>query len=132
MPCLFFHLIEDSPIHGDFVECGEQALKTVRKEVLKGCKVVFSAEICHSIREMADKLGAECCNEVDPLVTHVVSTDERADKSRWAVHAKKFLVHQSWIQASNYKWRKQPEENFPIRRPRKNEKIVDQQVTKER
>lgn len=117
MPCLVFRFIDDLPICGDFVECGEQVLKAVRKEVLKGCKVVFSAEVCHSLWRMAEKLGAECCNEVDPSVTHVVSMDERGDKSRWAVDSKKFLVHPSWIQGSNYMWRKQPEEDFPIRRP---------------
>ncbi|KAK6126946.1 hypothetical protein DH2020_039311 [Rehmannia glutinosa] len=102
-----------------------QVLKTVRKEVLKDCKVIFSRVFPtnfpaehHTLWKMAEQLGATCSIELDPSVTHVVSTDAGTDKSRWAVQEKKHLVHPRWIEASNYMWRKQPEENFPVSQPK--------------
>ena len=98
-----------------------QVLKTVRKDVLKECKIVFSRVFPtkfpaenHQLWKMAEQLGAICSNEVDPSVTHVVSTDPGTEKSRWAVQEKKFLVHPRWIEAANYLWKKQPEENFSV------------------
>ncbi|KAL6539319.1 RNA polymerase II C-terminal domain phosphatase-like 4 [Orobanche hederae] len=98
-----------------------QVLKDVRKEVLNGCKVVFSRVFPtnfpaehHPLWKMAEQLGATCSLELDPSITHVVSMDAGTDKSRWAVQEKKHLVHPQWIEASNYMWLKQPEENFPI------------------
>lgn len=98
-----------------------QVLKTVRKEVLKDCRIVFTrvipisypAENYHLWR-MAEQLGATCSTEVDESITHVVSGDTGTDKSRWAVKEKKFLVNQGWIEASNFMWSKQPEEKFPV------------------
>ncbi|KAL7257567.1 hypothetical protein ACSBR1_003804 [Camellia fascicularis] len=97
-----------------------QVMKTVRKEVLKGCKVVFSRVFPtkfqaenHCLWKMAEQLGAICLTEVDSLVTHVISTDTGTEKSRWAVQ-EKFLVNPRWIEAANYLWQKQPEENFPV------------------
>ncbi|CAA2966341.1 RNA polymerase II C-terminal domain phosphatase-like 4 [Olea europaea subsp. europaea] len=98
-----------------------QVLISVRKEILKGCKVVFSRVFPTSsiaenqqIWKMAERLGATCLTELDPHVTHVVSLDAGTDKSRWAVQENKFLVHPRWVEASNYLWNKQPAENFPI------------------
>uniref|UniRef100_A0A5B7AD29 protein-serine/threonine phosphatase n=1 Tax=Davidia involucrata TaxID=16924 RepID=A0A5B7AD29_DAVIN len=98
-----------------------QVLKAVRKEVLKGCKVVFSRVFptklpgeSHHLWKMAEQLGATCSTEVDPSVTHVIATDTGTEKSRWAVRENKFLVNQGWIEAANYLWQKQPEENFPV------------------
>ncbi|XAR66769.1 Phosphoprotein phosphatase [Bertholletia excelsa] len=98
-----------------------QVLKRVRKEVLKGCKVVFSRVFPtkfqgenHYLWRMAEQLGAECLTEVNSSVTHVVSTDTGTEKSRWAVKEKKFLVHPQWIEAANYFWQKPREENFPV------------------
>ncbi|XP_050368799.1 RNA polymerase II C-terminal domain phosphatase-like 4 [Argentina anserina] len=98
-----------------------QVLRTVRKEVLKGCKVVFSRIIpskfqadSHHLWKMAEQLGAICCTEVDSSVTHVVALDAGTEKSRWAVKQKKYLVHPRWLEAANYMWRKQPEEKFPV------------------
>ncbi|KAK9275924.1 hypothetical protein L1049_023198 [Liquidambar formosana] len=100
-----------------------QVLKTIRMEVLKGCKIIFShvfpikfqAEN-HPFWRMAEQLGATCSTELDPSVTHVVSTDIGTEKSRWAVKEKKFLVRPGWIEAANYLWQKQPEENFSLDR----------------
>ncbi|KAH6772337.1 C-terminal domain phosphatase-like 4 [Perilla frutescens var. hirtella] len=98
-----------------------QVLKTVRKEVLKDCRVVFTRVFPtnftaehHPLWRMAEQLGATCLAEADPSVTHVVSLDSGTDKSRWAVKEKKFLVNPGWIEASNYLWKKQPEEKYPV------------------
>ena len=53
--------------------------------------------------------------ELDPSVTHVISTDVGTEKSRWAVKEKKFLVNPQWIEAVNFLWRKLPEENYPVK-----------------
>lgn len=98
-----------------------QVLKTVRKEVLKGCKLIFTRVFpakfnaeSHHLWKMAEQLGATCSTRMDPSVTHVVSMDKGTEKSRWAVRENKFLVHPRWIEAANYRWRKEPEENFPV------------------
>ncbi|XP_044464896.1 RNA polymerase II C-terminal domain phosphatase-like 4 isoform X3 [Mangifera indica] len=98
-----------------------QVLKTIRKEVLKDCKIVFSRVFPirfpaehHHLWKMAEQLGATCLTEHDSTVTHVVSTDAGTEKSRWAVKENKFLVHPRWIEAANFLWQKQPEENFPV------------------
>ena len=94
-------------------------LKTVKSEVLKGCVLVFSRVVRATLQalwNMAEQMGATCLTEVDPSVTHVVATDVGTEKSRWAVRENKFLVHPRWIEAANYFWQKQPEENFAIRK----------------
>ncbi|KAF8389203.1 hypothetical protein HHK36_025896 [Tetracentron sinense] len=98
-----------------------QVLKTVRQEVLKDCKLVFSRVFPtkfhaenHQLWKMAEQLGATCSTELDTFVTHVVSTDTGTEKARWAVQHKKFLVHPQWIEASNYMWQRQPEDKFTI------------------
>ncbi|CAN4084447.1 unnamed protein product [Withania somnifera] len=84
-----------------------QVLKTVRKEILKGCKIVFTGVIpiqCqpenHQNWKLAEQLGATFSTETE--------------KSHQAVGEKKFLFHPRWIEAANYLWRKPPEENFPV------------------
>ncbi|KAK1582391.1 hypothetical protein Q3G72_014527 [Acer saccharum] len=52
-------------------------LKVVRKEVLKGCKIVFSRvfpatryqDADHHLWKMAEQLGATCMTELNPSVT---------------------------------------------------------------
>ncbi|CAH9136136.1 unnamed protein product [Cuscuta epithymum] len=106
---------------GDNMRKGDvrEVLKEVRKEVLKGCKVVFSRgfqEENHQLwRRMAEQLGATCATEVDESVTHVVSSDARTDESRWAKQHNKFLVNPEWIEASNYRWEKKTEKDFPVK-----------------
>ncbi|CAO2826015.1 unnamed protein product [Amaranthus hypochondriacus] len=99
-----------------------QVLKQVRKEILKDCKIAFSRVFPmkfqaahHHLWKMAEQLGATCSVEVDSSVTHVVSTDSGTEKSRWAVQNGKFLVHPKWLEASNYLWIRQLEEQFPVK-----------------
>ncbi|XP_010544164.1 PREDICTED: RNA polymerase II C-terminal domain phosphatase-like 4 isoform X2 [Tarenaya hassleriana] len=120
---IFFEGINDDNLSGRDVML---ALKEVRKEILKGCKIVFSRVIpthckpaSHHLWKMAEQLGATCSADVDPSVTHVVATDVGTEKSRWAIKEKKFLVHPGWIEAANFLWWKQAEENFPIEQPKK-------------
>ncbi|KAG2619542.1 RNA polymerase II C-terminal domain phosphatase-like 4 isoform X1 [Panicum virgatum] len=102
-----------------------QVIKTVRKEVLKGCKLVFSRVFPNNARpqeqmmwKMAEHLGAVCSTDVDSTVTHVVAVDLGTEKARWAVGNKKFLVHPRWIEAANFRWHRQLEEDFPVVPPK--------------
>ncbi|KAL6177644.1 hypothetical protein ACLB2K_049169 [Fragaria x ananassa] len=118
-------------IHGMFfndeVAAGEKlvdrdvrkVLKSVRSQVLKGCKVAFGcvleSEAQAELWNMAEKLGAVCSTEVsDPSVTHVVETDAETKNSQWAVKEKRFLVHPQWIQAASFMWQKQPEYMYSV------------------
>ncbi|OMO93357.1 hypothetical protein CCACVL1_06522 [Corchorus capsularis] len=118
---MFFEQLDDNLDVGS--RDVRQVMKTVRKEVLQGCKIVFSRVFpiefpaeTHVLWKMAEELGATCSREIDASVTHVVSKDARTEKSYWAVKEHKLLVHPRWIEAANFLWQKQPEENFPVER----------------
>jgi RNA polymerase II C-terminal domain phosphatase-like 3/4 len=96
-------------------------IKAVREEVLQGCKLVFSRVFPQNARpqdqfiwKMAEQLGAICHADLDSTVTHVVALDPRTDKALWANGNKKFLVHPRWIEAANFRWCRQPEDEFPV------------------
>ncbi|ONK63902.1 uncharacterized protein A4U43_C07F20100 [Asparagus officinalis] len=98
-----------------------QVLKTIRHEILQGCRIVFSrvfpseADAADQpIWKLAQQMGAVCCTEVDSSVTHVVSTDKGTKKARWALQNEKFLVNPHWIEAANYLWSRQREEDFQV------------------
>ncbi|ESQ42594.1 hypothetical protein EUTSA_v10013455mg [Eutrema salsugineum] len=106
-------------------------LKQVRKQVLEGCKVVFSRVFPtksepkdHPLWRIAEGLGATCATEVDASVTHVVAMDVGTEKVRWAIREKKFVVNRGWIDAAHYLWKKQPEENFGLEQLKKTETEV--------
>ncbi|CAN1809623.1 RNA polymerase II C-terminal domain phosphatase-like 4 [Linum perenne] len=114
---IFFHELADQADRRDV----RQILKSVRKDVLKGCRIVFSRVFptqfpaeSHHLWKMAVNLGATCTIEVDPSVTHVVAMDPGTKKSRWALENDKFLVLPRWIEAANYHWRRVPEENYSV------------------
>jgi RNA polymerase II C-terminal domain phosphatase-like 3/4 len=94
----------------------------VRKEVLQGCRLVFSRLFPrdahrpqdHYFWKMAERLGAVCRTDVDSMVTHVVAMDRGTDKALWATINNKFLVHPRWLEAANFRWCRQPEEDFPV------------------
>ncbi|XP_029129573.1 RNA polymerase II C-terminal domain phosphatase-like 4 isoform X1 [Cajanus cajan] len=113
--CIFFDKHQEDLVDRDV----RQVLSSVRSEVLSGCVIVFS-RIFHgalpSLQKMAEQMGATCLTEINSSVTHVVGTDAGTEKSRWAVKENKFLVHPRWIEAANYFWQKQPEENFIIKK----------------
>lgn len=98
-----------------------EVLRYIQREILQGCKIVFSRVFpskTHAadqqIWKMAQQLGAVCSTEVDASVTHVVSTDKTTEKARWALRNEKFLVNPDWIEAANYLWRRQREDDFQI------------------
>lgn len=106
-----------------------QVIKKVRQEVLQGCKVVFSRVFPSSSRpqdqiiwKMAEQLGAICCADMDSTVTHVVAVDSGTEKARWAVGNNRILVHPRWIEASNFRWHRQQEEDFPVPAPKEKSK----------
>ncbi|CAN6349629.1 unnamed protein product [Urochloa humidicola] len=110
-----------------------QVIKTARKEVLQGCKLVFSRVFPNNARpqeqmiwKMAEHLGAECSADMDSTVTHVVAVDLGTEKARWAVKNNKLLVHPRWIEAANFRWHRQPEKDFPVTPPK--EKSRDKEV----
>ncbi|KAG8085459.1 hypothetical protein GUJ93_ZPchr0010g7770 [Zizania palustris] len=106
-----------------------QVIKRVRQEVLHGCKLVFSRVFPSNCRpqdqmiwKMAEHLGAVCCTYVDSTVTHVVALDLGTEKARWAVDHRKFLVHPRWIEAANFRWKRQQEKDFPVALPKEKSK----------
>ncbi|XP_062231291.1 RNA polymerase II C-terminal domain phosphatase-like 4 isoform X2 [Phragmites australis] len=116
-----------------------QVIKTVRKEVLQGCKLVFSRIFPNNTRpqnqmiwKMAEQMGAVCCVDVDSTVTHVVAVDPGTEKARWAVDNKKFLVHLRWIEAANFRWCRQPEEDFPVSPPKEKSKDHQKETSKDK
>ncbi|XP_013464179.2 RNA polymerase II C-terminal domain phosphatase-like 4 [Medicago truncatula] len=103
-------------LQGDLVDRDvRQVLSSFRGEVLRGCVIVFSLNFrgdLRILRRIAERLGATCLKKHDPTVTHVVATDFVTKESRWAVEEKKFLVNRRWLEAADFYFQKQPEENF--------------------
>ncbi|GJZ52062.1 RNA polymerase II C-terminal domain phosphatase-like protein 4 [Tanacetum coccineum] len=105
-----------------------QMLGTVRSEILKGCKIGFQNVssyrfYCRNIINLwedGERTGTTCAKEVDPSVTHVISTDVGTEKSRWAVQQKKYLVEPRWLEAANYLWQRQPKDQFPVNKIQNN------------
>ncbi|PIA45815.1 hypothetical protein AQUCO_01600211v1 [Aquilegia coerulea] len=114
---MFFYSVDDDCMNRDV----RQVLKSVRQEVLKGCKLVFSrvwktGDIAENQKlwEMAVQLGAVCSTNYNSSVTHVVATDCGTDKAKSALKDNKFLVHPRWIEAANYFWKRQPEDQYQV------------------
>ncbi|KAL6548111.1 hypothetical protein OROHE_009173 [Orobanche hederae] len=117
----FFHNLESHQNKADVLvrQDVRQVLRTLRGGVLEGCKLVFSGfskDDRNHLWKLVERLGAKCCIDIDPSVTHVVSMNATTQESRWAIGEgnNKFLVNRRWIEASNYLWEKQPEENFVV------------------
>lgn len=73
----------------------------------------FPAE-SHHLWRTAEQLGTTCSVDIEPTVTHVVARDAGTEKSRWAMKEKKFLVNPQWIEASYYRWKRQPEQIYSV------------------
>ncbi|EER88728.1 RNA polymerase II C-terminal domain phosphatase-like 4 isoform X2 [Sorghum bicolor] len=129
---IFFDLAVETDLSSQDVR---QVIKAVRKEILQGCKIVFSRVFPNNTRpqeqmlwKMAEHLGAVCSTDVDSSVTHVVTVDLGTEKARWGVANKKFLVHPRWIEAANFRWHRQPEEDFPVTAPKEKSRDIDNAV----
>ncbi|CAD6272238.1 unnamed protein product [Miscanthus lutarioriparius] len=70
------------------------------------------------VRQVIKAVRKEILQDVDSSVTHVVTVDLGTEKARWGVGNKKFLVHPRWIEAANFRWHRQPEEDFPVTAPK--------------
>uniref|UniRef100_A0A7N0UCH3 RNA polymerase II C-terminal domain phosphatase-like n=1 Tax=Kalanchoe fedtschenkoi TaxID=63787 RepID=A0A7N0UCH3_KALFE len=121
-------------IHCDFFDDPSESrdvrrgLRSLRRGVLEGCEIVFSGVIprlvqpeAHQLWPLAEELGAKCCREVGPSVTHVVAARVGTKKARWAVQENKFLVDQKWIEAVNFRWKRLPENEFPVETTHQND-----------
>ncbi|KAI3951118.1 hypothetical protein MKW98_028522 [Papaver atlanticum] len=91
-----------------------EVLQATRKEVLEGCNLLFiyssALETGNTVTdnqkllEMAQKLGATCCTDLDACVTHIISTDIGTGVYHWAMKYHNFFVHPRWIVTSNFLW----------------------------
>ncbi|KAI3956780.1 hypothetical protein MKW92_005598 [Papaver armeniacum] len=89
-----------------------EVLQATRKEVLEGCNLLFIYSSAletgntvignQKLLEMAQKLGATCCTDLDASVTHIISTDIGTGVYHWAMKYHKFFVHPRWIVTSNF------------------------------
>lgn len=115
---MFFDPVLDTDLSSRDVR---EMLKKVRHDVLRGCKIAFSRVFPSMVRaadqhiwRIAEQLGATCTSDVDSSVTHVVSTDTGTAKARWAVQNEKFLVNPRWVEAANYFWHRQKEDDYVV------------------
>ncbi|KAL6129198.1 hypothetical protein ACLB2K_072551 [Fragaria x ananassa] len=93
---LFFNEVESQDLVDRDVR---PVLQILKKQVLNGCKIVFSHVFpssveasTHPLWKMAEQLGATCSTEFDADVTHVVAANTRTQKSIRAVREGKFLA----------------------------------------
>jgi RNA polymerase II C-terminal domain phosphatase-like 3/4 len=66
------------------------------------------------IWKLAEQMGATCFVDVDDSVTHVVAMVPTTEKAEWGRDNDKFLVTPQWIEAANYLWQRQNEEDFAV------------------
>ncbi|KAH9806480.1 RNA polymerase II C-terminal domain phosphatase-like 4 [Citrus sinensis] len=115
-----------SELEGALELANDLAGRDVRqREVLKGCKLVFSHAFpskfpahIHYLWKVVEQLGATCSIELDPSVTH----------SHWAAKEAKFLVDPRWIEAANFLWQGQLEEKFPVKQTKPEENFQAKQT----
>lgn len=96
-------------------------MKLIKQEILEGCNIVFSRVFPSNVRaeeqpiwKLAEQMGATCFADVDDSVTHVVAQGLTTKKAEWARDNNKFLVTPRWIEAANYLWQRQKEEDFAV------------------
>ncbi|KAF8781336.1 hypothetical protein HU200_000542 [Digitaria exilis] len=107
---LFF----DSVVDGYFPDV-RQVIAEVRREVLRGCTVVFSRlNYLEDFAEDTPISAPSCKVDVDETVTHVVAEHPGTEKAQWARDNDKFLVNWKWIQAAKFRWCRQEEQYFPV------------------
>lgn len=107
-----------------------EILRNIRKEVLRGVRVVFSSclrvsdggddedpgnVVARDIEKKAVALGAVWEARVGPTVTHVVAEDPTSSAAVWAVKEGKFLVSRRWIEAAYYSWERPSENMYHVR-----------------
>ncbi|ONK58600.1 uncharacterized protein A4U43_C09F14730 [Asparagus officinalis] len=94
-----------------------------QRKILAGCKIVFSRIFpvgeanphLHPLWQTAEQFGAECTNQIDEQVTHVVANSLGTDKVNWALSTGRFVVHPGWVEASALLYRRANEQDFAVK-----------------
>ncbi|KAJ6837194.1 RNA polymerase II C-terminal domain phosphatase-like 3 isoform X1 [Iris pallida] len=98
-------------------------LASEQRKILAGCKIVFSRVFpvgeanphLHPLWQTAEQFGAECTNQIDEKVTHVVANSLGTDKVNWALSTGRFVVHPGWVEASALLYRRASEQDFAVK-----------------
>ncbi|XP_078180935.1 RNA polymerase II C-terminal domain phosphatase-like 4 [Carex rostrata] len=97
-------------------------LQLIKMEILQDCNIVFSKVFSGStvlpelqpLWKSAEDMGAKCFHDLNDSVTHVVAVVSTTGEVKWARENNKFVVTPQWIEAANYLWKRQKEEDFPV------------------
>ncbi|ONK78315.1 uncharacterized protein A4U43_C02F17130, partial [Asparagus officinalis] len=98
-------------------------LASEQRKILAGCKIVFSRVFpvgeanphLHPLWQTAEQFGAECTNQIDEKVTHVVANSRGTDKVNWALSTGRFVVYPGWVEASALLYRRANEHDFAVK-----------------
>lgn len=98
-------------------------LSSEQQKILAGCRIVFSRVFpvgeanphLHPLWQTAEQFGAQCTNQIDEQVTHVVANSLGTDKVNWALSTGRFVVHPGWVEASALLYRRASEQDFAIK-----------------
>ncbi|XP_038907076.1 RNA polymerase II C-terminal domain phosphatase-like 3 [Benincasa hispida] len=98
-------------------------LSVEQQKILAGCRIVFSRVFpvgeanphLHPLWQTAEQFGAQCTNQIDEQVTHVVANSLGTDKVNWALSTGRFVVHPGWVEASALLYRRANEQDFAIK-----------------
>ncbi|KAA0039851.1 RNA polymerase II C-terminal domain phosphatase-like 3 [Cucumis melo var. makuwa] len=98
-------------------------LSAEQQKILAGCRIVFSRVFpvgeanphLHPLWQTAEQFGAQCTNQIDEQVTHVVANSLGTDKVNWALSTGRFVVHPGWVEASALLYRRATEQDFAIK-----------------
>ncbi|CAM6083422.1 unnamed protein product [Calypogeia fissa] len=116
-------------IHGNFFKNPRlrevdvrEILAAQQRQVLAGCKVVFSRVFPvgeaephrHPLWRTAEQFGAICSLGLDEQVTHVVAISLGTDKVNWALETGRYVVRPAWLEASTILYRRANERDFPV------------------
>ena len=101
------------------------AVEHVRKQVLRGCVLLFSAMLSRQQIQtktflknrhyaLAIALGAQVVFEKSNLVTHVVSANPGTDKCVWGRSTHLHVVKPEWLDATGALWKRADESSFAL------------------
>eukprot|EP01133_Synstelium_polycarpum_P012047 gene12047-14094_t len=93
----------------------------VKKDILKGVKVVFSGVYPlnlpvsrQPLRTLAEELGAVVQNDIDKETTHLIAARNGTSKVNKAKANKIKVVHSKWLETSAQIWAMAKESDFPV------------------
>jgi RNA polymerase II C-terminal domain phosphatase-like 3/4 len=120
---LYFILELFLKVHSCFFDEGisdvKAILKKLRKDVLKGTRIVLSGVLCDGedvngnyYWQTAQRFGCECRREIEEGTTHVVAQNVGTKKTKIAVKKGIAVLHLLWLHLSMVYWTKLPEDYF--------------------